>query len=190
MFDVIYQNVTKHITLTENEALRFYTFLKPKSVKRKQIILKAGDICHDSIFVSQGCLKGYNIDEEGQQHVLQFAPANWWIADMYSLISQRTGHLNIDALEDSELLFLSRKDQERLFFELPQFERFFRLITEKSLVSYRQRVIDTMSLTAQERYQNFCTVYPTLIHNIPQKYIASYIGVTQEFLSKMKNHQT
>lgn len=105
---------------------------------------------------------------------------------MYSLLSQKPGQLNIDALEDTEVLLLPKSEQEKLYLENPKFERFFRIITENSLVSNRQRVIDGLSLSAEERYHGFCKRYPSLIERLPQKQVASYIGVTPEFLSKLK----
>jgi CRP-like cAMP-binding protein len=119
--------------------------------------------------------------------VLDFAPPDWWIADMYSLITQKPGLVNIEALEDSEMLLLSKAAQEQLYLEIPKFERFFRILTEKSLVANQQRLIDNMSLTAEERYSIFCKRYPTLIDTLPQKQIASYIGVTPEFFSRMRS---
>ncbi|MEI6412626.1 MAG: Crp/Fnr family transcriptional regulator, partial [Bacteroidota bacterium] len=111
---------------------------------------------------------------------------DWWIADMYSLLTAQPGNLNIDALEDSEVLLLSKIDQEQLYQDIPKFERFFRIITENSLVTNRQRLLDSLSLSAQQRYEAFCSRYPTLINQLPQKQIAAYIGVTPEFLSKMR----
>ena len=151
------------------------------------MLLKDGEICRYSSFVVQGCLRGYSVDENGFEHVLNFAPQNWWIADMYSLITQKPGVLNIEALEDTEILTLSKISQEELYVKVPVFERFFRIITENSLVSYQQRLLDNLSLTAEERYNNFCRRYPTLISCVPSKQIASYIGVTPEFFSKMKH---
>jgi CRP-like cAMP-binding protein len=119
--------------------------------------------------------------------VLSFAPVGWWIADMYSLLTQKPGILNIEALEDTEVLLLSKTDQEKLYHDIPQFERFFRIITENSLVASQQRMIDSLSLTAEERYNNFCRRYPTLIYNLPKKQIASYIGVSAEFFSRMQH---
>jgi CRP-like cAMP-binding protein len=105
---------------------------------------------------------------------------------MYSLLSQKAGNLNIQAMVDTEMLLLSKVNQEKLYLEIPKFERFFRIITEKSLVAHQQRLVDNLSLTAQQRYKKFCTIYPNLINELPQKQIAAYIGVTPEFLSKMK----
>ncbi|HSZ84916.1 MAG TPA: Crp/Fnr family transcriptional regulator [Puia sp.] len=185
-YSLILKNISKHIQLAKDEEKIFLSFLKEKKIKRKQFILRENEICENSIFVTNGCLRGYTIDQNGFEHILQFAPPDWWIADMYSLISQKPGNLNIDAIEDTEVLLLSRKNQEKLFIGVPKFERFFRIITENSLVANRQRVLDNMSLTAQQRFAAFCHHYPTLIEHLPQKLIASYIGVTPEFLSKVK----
>ncbi len=109
------------------------------------------------------------------------------MADMYSLISQKPGMQNIEALEDTEVILLSKINQEKLYLEVPKFERFFRILAENALVANQQRIIDNLSLTAEERYNLFCKRYPTLIDHLPLKQIASYIGVTPEFFSRMRN---
>ena len=185
-YPIILQNIAKHIQLTKDEEKIFIALLKEKQLKKKQFYLRENEVCLHSVFVTKGCLRGYTVDENGFEHILQFAPPDWWIADMYSLITQKPGNLNIDAIEESEVLLLSRKDQEKLFTDVPKFERFFRIITENSLVTSRQRLLDNMTLPAQQRYAAFCGHYPTLIECLPQKMIASYIGVTPEFLSKVK----
>ena len=185
--NLIIDSITRHIHLSAEEKNHFITLLQPKVYKRRQFILEEGQICKNSIFVTQGCLRGFTVDQSGFEHVLNFAPAGWWIADMYSLLTQKPGILNIEPLEDTEVLLLSKVRQEKLYLEIPQFERFFRIITENSLVAYQQRLIDNLSLTAEERYHNFCKRYPTLINTLPKKQIASYIGVTPEFFSRMQH---
>lgn len=185
--NLILNNISGYIRLNEDEKAFFVSLLKPMKLKRRQMLLKNGEICRYSSFVIHGCLRGFSVDENGFEHVLNFAPQNWWIADMYSLITQKPGVLNIEALEDTEILTLSKISQEELYVKVPVFERFFRIITENSLVSYQQRLLDNLSLTAEERYNNFCKRYPTLISCVPSKQIASYIGVTPEFFSKMKH---
>jgi CRP-like cAMP-binding protein len=187
LFDLLLENVSKFIHLESNEKEIFISYLKQKKLKRKQIFLNEGDVCKYSAFVTSGCLRGFTIDKNGDEHVLSFAPVGWWIADMYSLISQKPGILTIEALEDTEIILLSKADQEKLYIEIPKFERFFRILIENSLVANQQRIIDNMSLTAEERYKNFCKRYPTLIDTLPQKQIASYIGVTPEFFSRMRS---
>jgi len=185
-FGLILNNVCKHIQLTEAEKELFTSFLQTKKLKKKEYLLHQGEICKYSAFVLSGCLRGYSIDKNGTEHVLSFAPADWWMADMYSLISQQPGVLNIEALEDTEMLLLSKINQEKLYLEIPKFERFFRILAEKSLVANQQRLIDRLSLTGEERYKIFCNRYPTLINHLPQKQIAAYIGVTPEFLSRAR----
>ncbi|MCC6459341.1 MAG: Crp/Fnr family transcriptional regulator [Saprospiraceae bacterium] len=185
-YHLIVQNISKYIRLSPEEEAHFVSLLGRQHLKKKQFLLQEGEVCRHSAFVTRGCLRGYTLDSNGLEHILQFAPPDWWIADMYSLLSQQPGTLNIDALEDSEVLLLSKKDQEQLYLDIPKFERFFRIITENSLLSSRQRLLDSLSLNAQQRYEAFCQRYPSLIHCLPQKQIAAYIGVTPEFLSKMR----
>jgi len=185
-FQLILNNVCRHIQLTQPEKDYFISLLQIKKLKKKEYLLRQGDISKQSAFVIGGCLRGYSIDRNGTEHVLSFAPADWWMADMYSLISQQPGILNIEALEDTEMLLLSKTDQDKLYTELPKFERFFRILTEKSLVANQQRLIDRLSLSGQERYAKFCNRYPTLINHLPQKQIAAYIGVSPEFLSRAR----
>ena len=183
---LIFQHVDKHISLEKNEREIFVNYLTTRSVKRKQFLLREGDICKYSTFVNKGCLRGFTIDRNGFEHVLSFAPPGWWIGDMYSLITQKPGSLNIEALEETEVLLLSKVHQEILCKEVPKFEHFFRVIIENSLVSSHLRLTENFSLSAEERYLNFCRKYPTLIQTLPQKQIASYLGITPEFFSKMK----
>ncbi|MEH6306404.1 Crp/Fnr family transcriptional regulator [Olivibacter sp. CPCC 100613] len=184
---LILGNLNKWVHLTADEQHYFTSLLKSITIKRKDWVLKSGEICKYSYFVTQGCLRGYTIDANGFEHVLSFAPKNWWIADMYSLLSQKPGTVYIQALETTEILALSKDAQEKLYQEIPAFERFFRIITENSLVAFQQRLLDNLSLPAEERYQNFCKRYAGLTDKLPAKQVASYIGVTPEFLSKMKH---
>lgn len=183
---LILKNISKHITLTKSEQEYFVSLLNSKQIKSKHFLLKAGEICKESAFVTSGCLRGYTVDKEGVEHILSFAPKDWWMGDMYSMLSQKPGNLNIEAMVNTEVIVLSKKNQDILYEKVPKFERFFRIIVEKSLVAYQQRLMDNLSLTAQERYLKFCTTYPAIINTIPQKQVAAYIGVTPEFLSKLK----
>jgi CRP-like cAMP-binding protein len=185
--ELVFNNISRIINLTEEEKAIFARHLHFKSLKRKEFLLRQDEICKYSAFVALGCLRGYTIDKNGIEHVLSFAPPGWWIADLYSLFSEKPGTLNIEALEDTDIILLSKTGQEKLYTEVPKFERFFRVLTENSLVASQQRVVDNLSLTAEERYNLFCKRYPTLIDHLPLKQIASYIGVTPEFFSRMRN---
>jgi CRP-like cAMP-binding protein len=184
--DLILNNVSKHISINENEKLLFTSLLESRTLKRRDVILKEGEICRHSIFVVDGALKGFTIDKEGSEHVINFALRDWWIADMYSLISEKPGVLNIEAIADSHVLLLSRHNQQKLYQEVPKFERFFRILVENSLVASQQRLINNLSLTAEERYLQFMKKYPSIVTHAPQHSIASYLGITPEFLSKIR----
>ncbi len=188
-FTLLFHNFSKHISLTKTEEKFISSLLEYKIIKAKDFLVQQGEVSKHSAFVLNGCLRGYTIDSDGTEHVLSFAPTDWWIADMYSLLSQKPGNLNIEAMVDTEVALISKTNQEKMYEKVPKLERFFRIIIEKSLVAYQQRLNDNLSLTAEERYLKFCKVYPQLINEIPQKQIAAYIGVTPEFLSKLRAKQ-
>ena len=183
----ILENISKIVDLTPDEELRFLSKLETKQYKAKFIILHAGEVCKYSYFVNSGLLRSFNINDHIVEHVLSFACEGWWIGDMYSLLSQKPGNLFIEVLEDAEVVLLSKENQEILYQEIPKLERFFRILTETSLATHQELLMDNLSLSAEERFEKFCKKYPTLIQKVPQKQIASYIGVTPEFFSKMKS---
>lgn len=185
--ELILKNVAKHIDLNEKERVYFLSLLERRVLKRKKLILKQGIVCQYVAFVIDGALKSYTIDHEGKEHILNFATPDWWISDMYSLISQKPAILNIEAIADSEILVLSRDNREKLYQTIPKFERFFRILVENSLVANQQRLIDNLSATAEERYLHFIGKYPTIPFCVPQHSIASYLGITPEFLSKIRS---
>ena len=183
----ILENIAKHVSLTPEEETLFLSKTETKQFKAKSILLSAGEIANCTYFVNSGILRSFNINDNIIEHVLHFACEGWWIGDMYSYISQKPGNLFIEVLEDAELVIITKPNQEELYLQIPKLERFFRILAENSLVSHQERLMDNLSLTAEERFEKFCTKYPTLIQKVAQKQIASYIGVTPEFFSKMKS---
>lgn len=183
----IIDNINKIVTLSPEEELLFLSKTEIKTFKAKTVLVNAGEISKYSYFVNSGLLRSFNINDNIVEHVLSFACEGWWIGDIYSLISKKPGNLFIEVLEDAEVVLLTRESQNELFTEIPKLERFFRILTENSLVAHQERLMDNLSLTAEERFDKFCKRYPTIIQRVPQKQIASYIGVTPEFFSKMKS---
>ena len=183
---LILDNISKIVLLTDEEKALILSKIEVQHYKAKTILLHAGEICKHSYFVNSGILRSFTINDHIVEHVLHFACEGWWIGDMYSLLSQKPGNLFIEVIEDAEVLLLSKENQEILYHEIPKLERFFRILTENSLVAHQERLMDNLSLSAEERFEKFCSKYPTLIQHVPQKQIASYIGVTPEFFSKMK----
>ena len=184
---ILLKNIATHISLTYEEEAYFVSFLQHRKIRKKHFLYQEGDINKFQAFVAEGCLRSYSIDKNGFEHVLQFAPPGWWIGDIQSIITQEPGTLYIDAVEDSEVLLLFKKDLEKIYTTVPKLERFFRILAENALATYQHRLIGNLSLSAKERYENFCRLYPSLIQCLPQKQVAAYIGVTPEFLSKMLN---
>jgi len=184
---ILLKNIATHISLNNEEEAYFVSFLQHRKIKKKHFLYQEGDINKFQAFVAEGCLRSYSIDKNGFEHVLQFAPPGWWIGDIQSIITQEPGTLYIDAVEDSEVLLLFKKDLEKIYTTVPKLERFFRILAENALATYQHRLIGNLSLSAKERYENFCRLYPSLIQCLPQKQVAAYIGVTPEFLSKMLN---
>lgn len=183
---LIIQNIEKIVSLSEQEKELILSKIEIQQYKAKTVLLNAGEICKHSYFVNSGILRSFNINDNIVEHVLHFACEGWWIGDMYSLLSQKPGNLFIEVNEDAEVAILSKENQDELYYIIPKLERFFRILTENSLVAHQERLMDNLSLSAEERFEKFCSKYPTLIQRIPQKQIASYIGVTPEFFSKMK----
>ena len=179
--------IAKYVNLDAQEQEYLISVLHYKKVKRRQFLLEEGDINSKVIFVASGCLRSYAVDKNGTEHVLQFAPPGWWITDMRSLTTGQPARLNIDAIEDSEYIYITKADFEELNTRIPKIEHYNRVIGQNAIATYQHRQIDNVTLSAMERYANFCQLYPSLIKTLPQKQVASYIGVTPEFLSKMLN---
>ena len=182
----IIDNISLHIELSDKDKELILSKIEIQQYKARSVLLNAGEICRHSYFVNSGIVRSFNINDNIVEHVLQFACEGWWIGDMYSLLTQKPGNLYIEVNEDAEVVLLSKEKQEILYQEIPKLERFFRILAENSLVAHQERLMDNLSLSAEERLEKFCDKYPTLIQKVPQKQIASYIGVTPEFFSKMK----
>ncbi len=184
---LILQNISKHISLTPEEETLFLSKTETKLVKAKTILLSSGEVSSETYFVNSGILRSFNINDNIIEHVLHFACEGWWMSDMYSYISGKPGNLFIEVIEDAELTIISKENLQELYHLIPKLDRFFRILAENSLVAHQERLMDNLSLTAEERYEKFCSKYPSLIQKVSQKNIASYIGVTPEFFSKMKS---
>jgi CRP-like cAMP-binding protein len=188
-YTLLLSSIAKYVSLTGDEEKELVARFSYKKVKRKQFLLEAGDVSTRSIFVISGCLRSYAVDKNGTEHVLQFAPTGWWITDMRSYLTAEPARLNIDAIEESQVLYISKSDFEELNLRIAKFEHFNRVIAQNAIATYQHRQVDHSTLSAIERYANFCELYPSLIKTLPQKQVASYIDVTPEFLSKMLNTQ-
>jgi CRP-like cAMP-binding protein len=181
--DLILQHVARHISLNVAETDRFTSLLQPEQRAKKELILKEGQVCKSIHYVHSGTLRAYYVDKEGKESTIMFAIADWWITDMYGFINRLPAMLFIEAVEESVIIRLKKDDLDKLYLEVPKFERFFRIIMQNAYIREQLRVIQNLSQPAKERYESFLAKYPQIAGKVTQKQIASYLGITPEFLS-------
>ncbi|WBX71168.1 Crp/Fnr family transcriptional regulator [Tenacibaculum retecalamus] len=179
--------INKYIDLTSDEEALLLSKIVRRKYLKDQYIVQQGDICKTECFILSGCTKTFYVDDEGQEHIVMFAIEDWWTSDMGSFITQTPADYNIQCIENTELFQISYDIIEELYIEIPKLERFFRKIIERALVASQKRIVSNFSLTAKERYLLFKETYPKIEQRVPQYMIASYLGITKEFLSKIKS---
>ena len=185
-YQLLRQNISNHTSLNDDEFSFFGSCFEPKTIEKKDYFLKQGRICKHEAFVLKGCFRVFTTDDKGNEHVLYFAIQNWWLSDIDSFTNQRPSSLSIQALEKSELLVISKANKEKAYMEVPKIEKLFRIMTQKFLVSNQRRIIQNHSLTADQRYQYFLANYPQIAEKLTNLQIASYLGISHEFLSKIR----
>jgi CRP-like cAMP-binding protein len=186
MHDLILKNISRHISLSESEKSLFASFLTIRTLRKRQYLLQAGDICRFETFVTRGLLRAYTVDDTGVERVAMFASEDWWISDLYSLLTDTPSTMHIDALEDSELVCISKPDLDKIYAQVPKFERFMRIAFQNAFVAQQRRILASISQSAEERYLSFIEKYPALQQRIPQVQIASYLGIAPETLSRVR----
>jgi CRP-like cAMP-binding protein len=187
MYERIDQFVSRTLKLTPEELEVFHSLLEFRKVKKKQFLLKEGEVCDFEAYILKGCIRTYYIDKEGVETILMFAVEDWWVSDLASFSERKPSMQFIETLEDCELLVINYEDKEALFEKIPAFERLFRQMVQRSLGVLQQRFYANVSQTAEERYLAFIEKYPQIVQRVPQHQIARYIGVSPEFLSKVKS---
>ncbi len=186
MFERLLENINNKIQLEAGEQELLTTFFTPKKIRKKQYLLQEGDVCQYTAFIEKGMLRSYLVDEKGNEAILQFAPEDWWISDMYSFLTGEPSSLHIDALEDSELLMISQSNYEMLLQHIPRMERYFRLLIQNNLIATQRRLSGKMTLSAEENYKRIVLDHPSLIQRVPQHMIASFLGITPETVSRIR----
>lgn len=179
----------KYLPLNDTEKEALTSRLTERKVKRKQYILQEGDICKYFTYVVEGCFKMYGVDPSGSEHNLLFAAEDEWITDLDSLHKERPSQLFIEAVEPATILQISKGDLWYLYTNYPKFDRNFRVIIEDKYIELQNRLLQTFSTTAYQRYESFLEQYPNLANRLPNTQIASYLGITPEFLSKIRNER-
>lgn len=186
MYSLILKNTARFISLTPEEEAYFISLLQEKTLRKKEYLVQEGALCHHTYFVNKGALRTYFVDAKGFEHNMQFAIEDWWAGDMHSVLKEKPSRFNIVAVEDTELLSLEKQDQEKLFKQVPKFERFFRHLLQNAFVAFQDRILAGMSETAEERYLNFRKKYAAMESRFPQNQIASFLGITPESLSRIR----
>lgn len=190
MTELLKRNIAAHILLSENETEEFCNLFEQKSIPKKSFLLREGEVCKFEGFVTKGLFRVYHIDKSGFEQILYFAAENWWIADIDSFTNETPSQLFIEALEDSEVLVISKKNKEFAYANLPKIEKLFRIMTQKTHVALQRRIIDNLSKTAESRYIEFTEKYPQLTQRLSNIQIAAYLGITNVFLSNIRKKIT
>ncbi len=179
----------KLIPLNKEEMTVVSEFFKPRLYRKKQYVLQEGDLCNQFNFIVKGCLRMYKTDSKGNVHIIQFATENYWLMDIASFHQKKHSELCIDALEDTMVLQINHENLITLYKQFPKFNIIFRVLIENSFVALQNRMLQNISSTAEERYSHFVEVYAHLINRLPQVQIASFLGITPEFLSRLRKRQ-
>ncbi|MEL6254796.1 MAG: Crp/Fnr family transcriptional regulator [Bacteroidota bacterium] len=180
------KNIEKHIELDEKEEAFVLSLLKKRRLKRKDFLQRQGEPCKSIFFVNKGSLRCYYEGREQKESTIMFAFADWWITDMRCFIYELPSDTHIQALEESEVGEISKASFDRLFIEIPKFERLFRILMQNAYIREQTRVLEHLTCSAEARYQKYIAKYPQIEQLVSQKHIASYLGITPEFLSFTK----
>lgn len=167
----------------EEELARHFT---ERKVKRRAFLLQEGEVCRYASFVVAGCFKMYAVDKSGKEHNLLFAVENEWMTDLASFYTEQPSRVYIEALEPTTVLQIKHDDLLNLYTKYHKFDRNFRILVERGYIDLQNRILQSISATAEERYQHFLTQYPHWANRLPNTQIASYLGITPEFLSKVR----
>ena len=179
--------INKIVPLNEVDIERISKRVTFRKYLKNQYTVQSGDVCTHESFIVSGSMKSFYVDEEGNEHVVMLAVENWWTGDLSSFVNQKAADFNTQCLENCDVIQISYDDLNKLYEEVPKMERMFRIIMQNAYSATQRRLISNFTLSAKERYLNFCEQYPEMEQRFPQYLIASYLGMTKEFLSKIRN---
>jgi CRP/FNR family transcriptional regulator len=186
-YQPLVNNIKRYVALEPSDEAQFIKIVRKTRLKKRQFLVQPGFVCQSQSYVLQGALRSYFVNTDGQEHTLQFAVEDWFISDFNSYINQSPASIYVEALEDSVVLQIDYTNVEHLCATNPKFERFFRMVAQKSFAFSQKRILSNLGLSAEERYLEFADMYPKIVQRVPQYALASYLGMTPEFLSKLKS---
>ena len=186
MYELFFQNFNKKVSLTPKEEEDIKQYLKSKKLRKKQYLLQEGDVCKTIAFIEKGALREYSVDDNGIEHIIQFGVEGWVISDLYSFLTGEPATYNIDALEDTEMILVTKSAHEELLQEVPKYETFTRLNITGAYLAMQKRLTSIIGSSLEQRYADFTALYPNIVQRVPQHMIASYIGLTPETLSRIR----
>jgi CRP-like cAMP-binding protein len=187
MFELLLQSIKEKVAITDEEFEFCKTLFIPKKLRKRQYLLQEGDVCRYTAFVEKGMLRMFSVDEKGNEPILQFSFEGWWLADLYSFLTDEPSNYNIEAIEECELLLITKPSWEILLEKVPAFERYFRILIQNSLIATQRRLMSSISETAEEKYTKLINNFPGCMQRVPQHMIASYLGITPETLSRVRS---
>ena len=187
MYELFFHKFNEKVNLSEEEEEVIKQYFTPKKLRKKQYLLQEGDVCKHIAFIEKGALKAYVVDDAGAESIIQFALEGWVISDLYSFLTGEPATYNIDALENAELVLISKSAHEELLKKIPKYETYIRLQITGAYIALQKRLTSIISLPLEERYKNFLALYPNIAQRVPQHMIASYMGLTPETLSRVRS---
>lgn len=183
---LLISHINQDVALDKHAVDKLSSILVFKKLNKKEFLIRPRETANTMNFIVQGCMRSYYLDENAQEHTLQLGIEQWWINDLYSYLSRKKSRMYIQALEKTLLVQLPKKELDKLYIEIPEISHFFRTKIQNAYVAVQERVIDSMSDNAYDRYKSFRKAYRDIEQRVPQYIIASYLGVTPEFLSYLR----
>ena len=187
MYELFFQKFNEKVPLTQEEEAFIKQYLTPKKLRKKQYFLQEGDVSKHTAFVEKGALRAYVLDEKGAEHITAFALEGWSISDIPSFLKGEPATLNIDALEDCELVLISRAAHEELLQKMPKYETYMRIMVTNAYIALQKRMTNMISLPLEERYKAFTQMHQNIFQRVPQHMIASFMGLSPETLSRVRS---